>query len=104
MTTGVCPELCLVCGYPTFGADLCYFCEPVGAKTLAPFPSSLVGPTDTPEKTSVIAADPGRCDANRSSVTELRLEKVGRFTRVMTEGYSDDLPGEGMTLTSFRTT
>lgn len=27
MTTDVCPEVCLVCGYLTLGLDLCYFCR-----------------------------------------------------------------------------
>ncbi|WP_156655963.1 hypothetical protein [Mycobacterium sp. 852002-51971_SCH5477799-a] len=26
MTTDVCPDVCLVCGYLTYGFDLCYFC------------------------------------------------------------------------------
>jgi hypothetical protein len=64
-------DVCSACGYPTLGPDLCYFCEPLGAKTLVPFPSSLAGPTDT-EETSVIvrtSARPPReprADAERS--------------------------------------
>jgi hypothetical protein len=34
--------------------------------------------------------------ANRPSVTEQRLRKAGRSTRVKTEGYSYDLPEKGM--------
>lgn len=27
VTTDVCPDVCLVCGYLTLGLDLCYFCR-----------------------------------------------------------------------------
>jgi hypothetical protein len=62
---------CSECGYPTLGPDLCYFCQALAAKTLAPFHSSLAGRTDTAEETSGIVhttarppRDP-RADAER---------------------------------------
>jgi hypothetical protein len=33
VTTDVCPEVCLVCGYLTYGLDLCYFCRLPVAET-----------------------------------------------------------------------
>jgi hypothetical protein len=56
MTIDVCSE----CGYPTLGPDLCYFCQPLAAKTLALFASSLAGPTDTAEETSVVVRTTAR--------------------------------------------
>ena len=34
-------HVCVACGYPTVGPDLCFYCRPVVAKTLPPFPNSL---------------------------------------------------------------
>ena len=64
-------DVCSACGYPTLGPDLCNFCQPLAAKTLAPLPSSLAGPTDTAEGTSDIVRTTARpreprADAERS--------------------------------------
>ena len=34
-------HVCAACGYPTVGPDMCFYCRPVLAKTVPPFPSSL---------------------------------------------------------------
>lgn len=34
VTTDVCPDVCLVCGYLTLGHDLCYFCRSPVAEPL----------------------------------------------------------------------
>jgi hypothetical protein len=34
VTIDVCPDVCVVCGYLTFGLDLCYFCRSPVAETL----------------------------------------------------------------------
>jgi hypothetical protein len=31
-------DVCSVCGYPTLGPDLCYFCQPFAAKDTRPIP------------------------------------------------------------------
>ena len=38
-------HVCAACGYPTVGPDMCFYCRPVLAKTLPPFPNSLAAPT-----------------------------------------------------------
>jgi hypothetical protein len=68
-------DVCSACGYPTLGPDLCYFCQPLAATTLDPFPRSLAGPTDTAEETSVIVRTTARppreprADAERSAAS-----------------------------------
>ncbi len=38
MTIGVRPNVCAACGYPVVGPDVCYFCRPLVATALVPFP------------------------------------------------------------------
>jgi hypothetical protein len=73
-------DVCSACGYPTLGPDLCYFCQPLAAKTVAPFPSSLAGPTDTAEETSVIVRTTARPPREPRADAERRLSSSAAST------------------------
>lgn len=53
-------NLCAACGYPTLGPDVCYYCRPLVATTLTPFPRFLAGPAATALEASAIVRTTAR--------------------------------------------
>jgi hypothetical protein len=37
-------SVCAACGYPTLGSDVCYYCRPLVATAVRPFPRAVAGP------------------------------------------------------------
>lgn len=55
MTIGVRPDICAACGYPVIGHNVCYFCRPLVAAALIPFPRNMAADAEPPA-----AAGPSR--------------------------------------------
>jgi hypothetical protein len=59
MTIGVRPNVCAACGYPVIGHNVCYFCRPLVAAAVVPFPRTMAASTDTGQQASVVPAAAG---------------------------------------------
>ncbi len=72
-------SVCAACGYPTLGSDVCYYCRPLVAASLTPFPRTLAGPTDTAPKASASARTTARQPGDARAVADLSDGAAGTF-------------------------
>lgn len=61
-------NLCAACGYPTLGPDVCYYCRPLVAATLTPFPPSLAAAATAPEASAIVRTTAMRPRGPRADV------------------------------------
>lgn len=66
-------SVCAACGYPTLGSDVCYYCRPLVAASLTPFPRTLAGPKGTAPGASAIARTTARQPREAHAVADRSL-------------------------------